>query len=240
MSLNNLPAFQENGCQVCTIEAADGSWTQLGPLWEAFHKMGLSRRALGRSCLMVIMYNGRATENDRVTMQRLRRVNVMYSFMLAYTVLPSIVTVHKRVEMEMEDGSKPPHKFTDLCREFMGLDAPDKDGKAHTLFEAIIPIVSGQHAGSATVTHRSDNSEAAELAKKIRHSAPAWFFGYWTCVRKYKLSMVQKLMESFDVDSAILARFSVFDTATLTVQTEYGDTDEQLESIEADLGIHQG
>ena len=164
----------------------------------------------------------------------------MYSFMLAYTVLPSIVTVHKRVEMEMEDGSKPPHKFTDLCREFMGLDAPDKDGKAHTLFKAIMPNVSGQHAGSATVTYRSDTSKAVDLAKKIRHSPPAWFFGYWTRVRKYKLSMVQKLMESFDLDSALLAHFAVFDTATLTVQTEYGDTDEHLENIEADLGIHQG
>ena len=42
LTLNKLSAFQENGCMVCTVEAWEGSWLQLGPLWEAFHKTGLS------------------------------------------------------------------------------------------------------------------------------------------------------------------------------------------------------
>jgi hypothetical protein len=41
--LNKLAAFQENGCIICTVEALEGSWLRLGLLWEAFHKMGLSR-----------------------------------------------------------------------------------------------------------------------------------------------------------------------------------------------------
>ncbi len=69
LSLNKLPTFQENGCLVYTVEAPEGSWPRLGPLWEAFHKMGLCWRALGRSCLMVVMYNRRATDSDLVTMQ---------------------------------------------------------------------------------------------------------------------------------------------------------------------------
>ena len=71
LTLNKLAAFQENGCLVCTVEAWEGLWPWLGPLWEVFHKTGLSRRALGWSCLMVVMYNGRATNSNRVTMQRL-------------------------------------------------------------------------------------------------------------------------------------------------------------------------
>jgi hypothetical protein len=59
-------------------------------------------------------------------------------------------------------------------------------------------------------------------------------------VRKYKESMVQKLMESFDTHSAHLARFSVFDPVTLEVQTGFGDDDELLEGVERDLGINQG
>ncbi len=47
-------------------------------------------------------------------------------------------------------------------------------------------------------------------------------------------------MESFDIDSTFLARFSVFDPATRTVATTFGDVDEQLERVEEDLGIDQG
>ena len=49
-----------------------------------------------------------------------------------------------------------------------------------------------------------------------------------------------KLMESFDIDLALLARYSVFDPITLEVQTSLDEKDDQLESVEADLGINQG
>jgi hypothetical protein len=48
-------------------------------------------------------------------MQRLCRVNMMYSFMLSHTQIPNISVVHKQVKVETGDGSKPLHKFTDLC-----------------------------------------------------------------------------------------------------------------------------
>ena len=47
-------------------------------------------------------------------------------------------------------------------------------------------------------------------------------------------------MESFDTDAAKLAGMSSFDPGTLTVQTRYNDMDEQLEGVEAELGINQG
>jgi hypothetical protein len=84
-----------------------------------------------------------------------------------------------------------------------------------------------------------DNAEAAALIQKICRSIAGWFFGYWRNVMRYRLEMVQKLMESFDVNAALLARFSEFDSTTLTVTTTFGDVNEQLESIEADLGIDQ-
>ncbi len=56
----------------------------------------------------------------------------------------------------------------------------------------------------------------------------------------YRLEMVRKLIESFDINAALLARFSEFDSTTLTVTTTFGDVNEQLESIKADLGIDQG
>ncbi len=64
---------------------------------------------------MIVMFNSRETDSDWVTMQHLCRVNVMYYFMLSHTQIQNISVVHKQVEVEMADGSEPPHKFTDLC-----------------------------------------------------------------------------------------------------------------------------
>jgi hypothetical protein len=94
--------------------------------------------------------------------------------------------------------------------------------------------------GCAIVTYHTDNKEAAALVKKIRRSVAAWFFGYWQNIMRYRLAMVQKLMESFDISAALLAHFSDFDPITLTVQTTFGDVGKQLDSVEADLGINQG
>jgi hypothetical protein len=46
----------------------------------------------------------------------------------------------------------------------------------------------------------------------------------------YRLEMVQKLMESFDVNMPLLAHFSEFDPITRTVKTTFGDVDKQLDS----------
>jgi hypothetical protein len=87
---NNLEAFQQNGCMVCTVEAEEGSWGRLGPLWQRLHKMGLVRRVLGQRVLMVIMFNGRVTDGDCVTLQWLWQRNVVYSNKLD-SVVPFII-----------------------------------------------------------------------------------------------------------------------------------------------------
>ena len=79
---------------MCTVEVAEGSWKRLGPLWEILHK-GLVQRALGRKCLMIVMYNGRETGNDCSTMQCLQCVNVVYMDNLAHMILPYTETNHK-------------------------------------------------------------------------------------------------------------------------------------------------
>jgi hypothetical protein len=68
----------------------------------------------------------------------------MYSCMLAHTLVPNIADVYKQVEVEMTNGSAPPHKFTNLCCEFMMLTRRALEGdKVVFLFDAVIPIVSG-------------------------------------------------------------------------------------------------
>jgi hypothetical protein len=74
----------------------------------------------------------------------------------------------------------------------------------------------------------------------MKKSHPAWWFGYLRTVRGSDLPTVQSLIKSFDTQQALFSRYSTFDPATLVVVTEFGEMDEQLESMEADLGIDQG
>ena len=167
---------------VCTVEAKEGSWGRLGPLWQWLHKMGLVRRVLGWRVLMVIMFNGRVTDGDRVTLQRIWQCNVVYSNKLDSVVILNIVTVHKRVEVRMEDvGTRAPHKFTSLNREFMMLADPILSAKGEVVyaFDAIIPILMGPNSGGATLTFRRDNVYANALVKKIKTNVAAWFFRFW-------------------------------------------------------------
>jgi hypothetical protein len=189
---------------------------------------------------MVVMYNGWATNSDRVMMQWLRWVNIIHSYMMLHSVLPNIVCIHKRIKIKMDDRSKPLHKFTDLCRKVMCLSSTAADGTSKPLSKAIIPIVLRHQQGSAIITYRTNNIEAASLIWKLRRSVAGWFFGYWINVMHCRLEMVQKLMESFDVDAALLTCFSKFDPAMLTITTTFGDVNKQLKSVKADLGIDQG
>jgi hypothetical protein len=126
---------------------------------------------------MVVVYNGRATDSNRVAMQYLCWVNVIHAFMILHTVLPNIVIVHKQVEIEMDNRSTPPHKFTDLCQEVMWLKSPPP-WMGPNLCDAIIPVVSGHQQGSAIVTYHTDTKEATALIQKIRRSVAGWFYGY--------------------------------------------------------------
>jgi hypothetical protein len=214
------------------------TWPALGNLSQD----GLSRQALGQSCLMVVLYNEQVTDIDQVTVQCLCRVNVIHAYTISHAVLPNISCIHKQVEIKMDNGSKPLHKFTNLCREVMWFKSSSANGMPKLLFDAIISIGAGPQQGSTIVTYQTNNAEAASFVCKMRHCVcvAGWFFGYWRNVMKYRLEMVQKLMESFDMDAALLACFSKFDLVSLTILTTFGNVDEQLESIEANLEIYQG
>jgi hypothetical protein len=240
LSLNLLgQPYQQNGCPVCRVEVSKSSWKCLGPPWEAFHRMGFSLRAIGWKCLMIVMYNGRETGRDCTMMQCLRWVNVLYLDFLAHTVIPYIDIVHKRVEIEMANESPPQHKFIDLCWEFMWLTLTTADGTKIPLFDVVMPIVSGIQSGSAVATYQTDNKKAAILVKKIKYSVASWYFRYWTQVQKYKLGMIQKLMQSFNIDASKLAGFSTFNVNTQTVMTKYGDIVRQLDDLDAGFRIDQ-
>jgi hypothetical protein len=218
--------------------AMTGTWELLGPLWKMLNKTGLIHTIFGRKAMMVVMYGGRGTDSDRNTIQRLGRCNVIYLHHFTHTILPHIVKIHKQVEIQMKDPTtKAPHKFADLGQVLiMGMMIPDTEKYA---LVAIIPILKGNNSGNAMITYRADSAYSKSLAKKISKNPPGWVFGYLRQVCRYNLSMVQMLMESFEIHQVGLTHFSTFDPESLVVTTEFGKTDELLESMEVDLGIDQ-
>jgi hypothetical protein len=114
----------------------------------------------------------------------------------------------------------------------MWLTATAIDSTVVPLFDLVISILSWQQSSVAVVTYRSDNKEAAKLVRKIRR--------HGFLVHKDKLGMVQKLMGGLDMDAALLASSLVFNTMTQVVTTKFGDADEQLDGIDADLEMTRG
>jgi hypothetical protein len=177
---------------------------------------------------MVVMFNGRVTDGDPVTLQQLWQCNAVYSNKLDSIVIPNIATVHKRVEIRMENmETRAPHKFTSLNRESVMLPDPILSTKGEVMyaFDAIIPILMGPNSGGVTLTFRRDNVYDNALVKKIKMNVAAWFFGFWQQKQGYRLEMVQSLMESFSIEASHLAQYSTFDPISMTVEAELGDSD---------------
>ena len=63
--------------------------------------------------------------------------------------------------------------------------------------------------GSVDATVRIKDAEAVEIAQNIAYCPAAWWWGLWQ-VKGYTLGTIHVLMESFDLDSAMLAAHSKF------------------------------
>jgi hypothetical protein len=96
-------------------------------------------------------------------MQRLHWVNVIHACTISYAILPNIASIHKQVKIKMDNGSKPLHKFTNLCREVMRLKSFSANGTPKPLFDAIVPVGAGPQQGSVIITYQTDNIKAAAL-----------------------------------------------------------------------------
>ena len=90
----------------------------------------------------------------------------MYMDSISHMFIPYVAVVHKQVEVQMADASRPSIKFTDLSREFMSLSATNEEGQLIPMFDVIMPLTIGMHCGSAMVTYRHDNRELLFRSEK--------------------------------------------------------------------------
>ena len=239
LSLNNLPAFKENGCAVFIVEGSPADWARMVVLWNLFHKTGMCRKLLGRRTKLVPLAGGAAESTDRTTMQRLRRFQVVYSYSILLIVVPHVDNLYKDVEVRMaEEGATRPCKFTSLLREMMSITvAVEGVGEEVPVIHAAIPNMAGLRAGTITVSVKSQHKECLAVVEQWKKCMGGWWWHYWQQVRGYKISCCRSLMESFEVDHALLAQHATFDPETLRVSTPFEDEDDFLAEVEAEYAL---
>ena len=114
------------------------------------------------------------------------------------------------------------------------------------LVHGICPRLRGPNAGSVDITVLTKDGEAVDLARKIAANPCSWWWHVWT-LKGYTLGTKQSLMESFDLEAAMLAPQTKFDNETLEVSGHFGNEDkfldeaeEWLDSDDEDAGNDQG
>jgi hypothetical protein len=64
-------------------------------------------------------------------------------------------------------------------------------------------------------------------------------FHKWRQVDHYSERTAQTLMEGFETDAALMAKFSVFDVENMTIQAEFVDQDNFLEDMAAEMDLDE-
>ena len=81
------------------------------------------------------------------------------------------------------------------------------------------------------------NTAAREISLKIQVCPSAWWYHVFRKFRGYSESTTRSLLSNFEIEAAALADQSTFDLATMTVSTQFADTDDFLDRAEAELGF---
>jgi hypothetical protein len=78
---------------------------------------------------------------------------------------------------------------------------------------------------------------AKDLSNKIMVCPSAWWWHLFKC-REYTKRTAHSLMDSFDYDASLVADQSTFDVSTWTVTTQFANSDDFLERVEAELELN--
>jgi hypothetical protein len=81
------------------------------------------------------------------------------------------------------------------------------------------------------------NTAARDFSLKIQVCPSAWWYHVFRKFRGYSESTTRSLLGNFEIEAAALADQSSFDLVTMTVSTQFADTDDFLDRAEAELGF---
>ncbi len=77
---------------------------------------------------------------------------------------------------------------------------------------------------------------AKDLSTKIMVCPSAWWWHLFKC-RGYTERTAKSLVDSFDYEASLVADQSTFDESTWTVTTQFANSDDFLDQVEAELGL---
>ena len=234
-SLNRLAEYRKNGCQILHFESDPSEYGRMGELWNLFYTTGACARVCGLKSKVVVFGQGNQTPHVINKLQRLKTFQCQYVSKIEFVQHRGVANVSKDVEIVMEDPTvRPPRKFTSLAQEYADLRCPTTQ---EVVVHAIVPCLRGMGAGSADITFLSKTVEAESILRKIEKDPAAWWWHVWGSVKGYDVNTRRTLMESFDIDSAMLAAHSKFDAKTFVVTSEFAAEDDYLDEMEAEFGV---
>jgi hypothetical protein len=236
MSLNKNKEYTQNGCRVFNLEFDPSDNARMAPVWNQFKESGRSELVLGRRSRVFVVPNAGKLAPAKVTeVRRLMGFHLKYTARTRTHSHPTVSCLDKLTEVTMDDpNSRPPRKFTSMRNEYMDLRTPDN----HEVFHAVFPrsTIMG-HETSVDCLYLVSNKAAREISLKIQVCPSAWWWGVFRHFRGYSESTSRSLLRNFELEASELADQSTFDVATMTVSTQFADTDDFLDRAEAELGF---
>ena len=234
-SLNSNKEFTQNGCRVFNLEYDPIDNARMAPVWTQFRDSGRSELVLGRrSKVFVVPGAGRLAPAKVNEIRRYMHFHLRYTTRTRTHSHPTLIGLDKLTEITMEDPSaRPPRKFTSMRHEYMDLRTPDN----LEVFHAVFPRgASLERESSVDCLFLVSNDAAREISLKIQKCPSAWWWHVFRKVRRYSDSTARSLLRNFEIEAEQLADQSVFDISTMTVTTQFANTDDFLERAEAELG----
>ena len=135
----------------------------------------------------------------------------------------------------MDDLSlRPPRKFTSMRNEYMDLRTPDDLEVFHAVFPRRASL---DHESSVDCLFLEANHAAREISLKIAVCPAAWWWHVFRKVRRYSEGTSRSLLRNFEIEAEQLADQSTFHVPTMTVTTQFANTDDFLTRAEAELGL---
>jgi hypothetical protein len=234
-SLNNNKEFTQNGCRVFNLEYDPVDNARMAPVWTQFKESGRSELVLGRrSKVFVVPSAGRLAPAKVNEIRRYMHFHLRYTTRTRTHSHPTLIGLDKLTEITMENPStRPPRKFTSMRHEYMDLRTPDN----LEVFHAVFPRgASLERESSVDCLFLVSNDAAREISLKIQKCPSAWWWHVFRKVRGYSDSTARSLLRNFEIEAEQLADQSVFDISTMTVTTQFANTDDFLDRAEAELG----
>ena len=230
-SLNKNKEYTQNGCRVFNLEYDSSDNARMAPVWTQFKDSGRSELVLGRrSKVFVVPSAGKLAPEIR----RYMHFHLCYTTRTRTHSHPTLTGLDKLTEVTMENPSaRPPRKFTSMRNEYMDLRTPDN----LEVFHAVFPRgASLERESSVDCLFLVSNDAAREISLKIQVCPSAWWWHIFRQVRGYSEGTARSLLRNFEIEAEQLADQSTFNVATMTVTTQFANTDDFLERAEAELG----